>query len=456
MINMTSSIYRRASVRDPQEVTVKRNFGGLGARPLTLILLIALFIRLIGIDHGFPYIYHPDEPAVIRTALGIRFDPNPHHFDWPHLYIYLNYFVYMVFAKLRDIITAIGLNSQLSRVAPLIYNDNLFFYLLSRIFSATLGALTVIPIYLWVKKLASNKSALLASALLALAPLHVRNSHYALIDVPMLFFLSWSLYFASEASERRRPAEGRGFHFITFSPILAGLFLGFSASTKYNGVLGGLFIVALLLLQKTKALKQRVFDIFKLGLFTILGFIVGTPFSVLDFKTFTRTDGPQGALWQFTNVGKVDFWVQISQFIDALITKLPENLGYGAYIIFVLGSLIILYNLFKDRRANLNANLNKGVVLSLAVFFILTFYVSGLEKNRSHYYLIVYPFFLAVSGWALTYLVEKIKQPVLKITLLLVVLLPSLIMSVQNIVDLQTKTSSTIYGGDVAIKIDEK
>jgi 4-amino-4-deoxy-L-arabinose transferase-like glycosyltransferase len=340
----------------------------------------------------------------------------------------------MVFAKLRDVVAVVGLKPWLSQVAPLFYNDHLIFYLLSRILSAILGALTVLPIYLWTKKLADNKSALLASAVLALTPLHVRNSHYALIDVPMLFFLSWSLYFS------------------TYSPALSGLFLGFSASTKYNGLLGGLFIVVFLLLQKTKTLNQRLVDLVKLGLFTIVGFILGTPYSVLDFKTFTRTDGPQGALWQFTNVGKVGFLDQVTQFVNALSTKLPENLGYGALVVFSIGSAIILYSLVNRK----HTNLHKGIVLSLAVFLILTFYVSGLEKNRSHYYLIVYPFFLAVAGWALAYLVDKIKQPVLKVALLLVALLPSLIMSIQTIVDLQTKTSSTIYGGDASPPIDVK
>lgn len=425
---------------DPMKLRATQviSYGFRRFAPIAFILLVALLIRLIGIDHGFPYIYHPDEPTIIRSALGIRFDPNPHHFDWPHLYIYLNYFLYMIFAKLRDLLSSVGLKPWLSQVAPLFYNDHLIFYLLSRIFSAILGALTVVPIYLWVKKLVNTKSALLASALLILTPLHVRNSHYSLIDVPMLFFLSWSLYFS------------------TYSPALSGLFLGFSASTKYSGLLGGLFIVAFILLQKTKTLNQKLYDLIKTGIFTILGFIIGTPFSVLDFKTFTRTDGPAGALWQFTNVGKVQFLEQVSQFINALTTKLPENLGYGAFIIFVFGSLIMLYGLIKKARTNLNYNLPKGIVLSLAVFLVLTFYVSGLEKNRSHYYLIVYPFFLAVAGWTLAYLVDKIKQPILKIALLLVVLIPSLIMSIQTIVNLQTKTSSTIYGGDVQPQIDVK
>ena len=396
---------------------------------IVFVIIVALVVRLIGLDHGFPYIYHPDEPTIIRSALGIRFDPNPHHFDWPHLYIYLNYFVYMIFAKFRDIITAVGLKSQLTQIAPLMYNDNLIFYLLSRTLSAVLGALTAIPLYLWTKKLTDKKTALFSATLLALTPLHVRNSHYALIDVPMLFFLCWALYFS------------------TRSAILSGLFLGFSTSTKYNGILGGLFIGASLLLNKSKKIKQKVLGMLRLGLFTILGFIVGTPFAVLDFKTFTRTDGPQGALWQFTNVGKVGLTDQLGQFFDALLVKLPENLGYTAFAVFAVGTTILMYNLVKKQ----HRQVNRGVLLAIAVFYILTFYVSGLNKNRSHYYLITYPFFLLTAGWTLGLLVDKFKSLPIKIVALSVILVPSLVMSIQNIRDLQIKSTSTIYGGDIGV-----
>ena len=294
------------------------------ALPVLVVIAVALIIRLIGITHGFPYIYHPDEPTVVRSALGLRFDLNPHHFDWPHLYYYLNYFVYLVFAKIRDLVTMVGLRNWLTNIAPIIYNDNLIFYLLTRIFSVVLGALTIIPVYLWIKKIVSKNAAILAAGLFALTPLHVRNSHYTLIDVPMLFFLSWSLFFSS------------------VSPVLAGLFLGFSASTKYNGILGGLFIVIYYFLCKSKPLIQRIVNVIKLGIFTIIGFFIGTPYALLDFETFKITDGPQGALWQFTNVGKATFAEQIWKFFSAMLIKLSDDLGYGAVIIFGIG-LIILY-----------------------------------------------------------------------------------------------------------------
>jgi 4-amino-4-deoxy-L-arabinose transferase-like glycosyltransferase len=394
-------------------------------RKILAILAVALIVRLVAIDHGFPYIYHPDEPAVVRSALGLRFDPNPHHFDWPHLYFYLNYFAYMAFAKIRELCTAMGLRSAITQIAPVIYNDKLIFYLISRILSATLGAFTVLPIYLWVRKLVNRNAGIIASAFLALAPFHVRHSHYALIDVPMLFFLAWSLFFS------------------TFSPILAGLFLGFSASTKYNGILGGLYIALFYLLQKSKPMGQRVIDILKLGVFTVAGFIIGTPYALLSYKTFIRTDGPQGALWQFTNVGKVPLPDQIRQFFLAIRVKLPDDLGYGIWLVLWIVLIVLAIRLVQKKQ------LDTTVGLTAAVLLVLLFYVSGLKKFPSHYYMIIYPYFFLVIGWALSLMMGKVKQPLHKAALIGILVTPSLILSIFNITDLITKRSPEIFGGDI-------
>jgi len=404
------------------------SIGGSIKKPYSLLCLtlVALAIRLVAIDHGFPYIYHPDEPTIIRSALGLRFNPNPGHFDWPHLFIYLNFFLYMIFAKARDVLTCLGLSQALSRVVPIVWNDNLVFYLITRGLCAVLGGLSVIPLYLWGKSLFNKASGLLAGAFLALAPFHVRQSHYALIDIPMLFFLLWSLYFS------------------TGNPILCGLFLGLSASTKYNGILGLLFIVIYY-----TATKRRFADFIKTGIFTLVGFLLGTPFALLDFKTFIRTDGPKGALWQFTNVGHVGLAEQLGQFFTALAVKLPDDLGYGAAAALLAAIAVILYRAVRKKR------LERVPALAAALFLVLTFYVSGSEKARSHYYFVVYPYFFLLIGWGIYNIASRIKHPTIRILPIVLLLVPSLVGSVVNIVDLVTKTSDTVYGGD-RIKQHEK
>lgn len=109
-------------------------------KTLIAIILLGLALRLYGLNHGFPFIFHPDEPAVVRSATGIRFESNPGHFDWPHLHFYLNFFLYWVFIKFRGLLQILGLRSFLASTFPLLWRDPLVFYWLSRLFDAFFGS----------------------------------------------------------------------------------------------------------------------------------------------------------------------------------------------------------------------------------------------------------------------------------------------------------------------------
>jgi len=369
---------------------------------LPLIIALALGLRLVGITHGFPFIFHPDEPTIVRSALGLRFDLNPGHFDWPHLYMYLNYFVYMVFAKFRDIIALLGYKEYTYFVLPLIWDDELIFYVITRSFSALLGALTVIPVYLTAKKIFGQRAGWLAGLALAITPFHVWHSHYSLPDVPMIFFLTLALYFMSGLLFKKKTSDY----------LLAGLFIGLAATIKYNGALmaGGLVLAHLIRVLSEK--HEKLFDVSSWqnlifsGVCSVVGFVLGTPYAVLDYETFIRTDGPKGALWQFTNVGSVDFFTHAKQFLSVMVYKLPENFGYTMLILFVAAFIFTLLNVFKNRKLWGNKDLLFFTLFGMG----LIFYVAGLEKTRAHYFFISYPVVIIGSvGFLLQYL-DKIKN----------------------------------------------
>lgn len=352
--------------------------------PLTYILLLALVLRLVGINHGFPFIFHPDEPSVVRSALGIRFSLNPKHFDWPHLFIYLNYFVYMGFAYVRTALGAVGLQSFLN----FLWNDNWIFYFISRVFAATLGAFTVIPMYLAGKQIFNKNAGLLSALVFSLIPYHVWNSHYALIDVPMVFFLAWGVYFSARIL--------KSFSMGNFA--LAGLFVGLAASTKYNGGLLAVMIPLAVLLNHTNLQsKLNISVIFKLcfsGITSVIGFLLGTPFALLDYKTFLISSGPAGALWQFKNVGYVSFLQHLEQFFRVVFMQFPKDFGYTFFTIF---GLFFVYCLLIKRFSR-----ELIFLYSISLFFL--YYVSGYEKTRAQYFMIVYPFVVLVVGYFLSIL----------------------------------------------------
>ena len=383
---------------------------------LPLIIALALGLRLVGITHGFPFIFHTDEPALVRSALGIKFDLNPGHFDWPHLYIYLNHFVYMVFAKFRDIIAVLGYKEYTYFTLPILWDDELIFYLITRVFSAVLGALTVIPVYLTAKKIFNQRAGWLAGLALAITPFHVWHSHYSLADVPMMFFLAWALYFTASVLFKNSLKDY----------ILAGLFIGLAASTKYNGALmaGGLVLAHLIRVLSEKNEKILDIDSWKrlvlAAVFSTAGFVVGTPYSVLDYETFIRMDGPKGALWQFTNVGSVDFFTRIKQFVDILVFKLPENFGYTIMVLFIITFIYVLVNMIKNKKLWINKDLLFFALLGMGFIF----YIAGQERLRAHYFFIVYPVVIVGSIGFLVQQLDKLTNKYKNMWWLLIFIVP--------------------------------
>ncbi len=397
-----------------------------------LIIFLALSLRLAGIKHSFPFIFHPDEPTIVNSALGVRFEPNPKHFDWPHLYIYSNFVVYKGFAKFRDLAVEYNAQNFLIKTFPLIWDDGVIFYLITRIFTATLGALTVIPVYKTGKRLFGEKVGLLSALAFAVIPFHVWHSHYSLPDAPMLFLLAWGMYYASGILINGYPIDY----------VSAGFFIGLSASTKYNGGLGAVMVPLAALLHwvgwKTRFFERRgdfpyfktLMNLFFSGIFAVFGFILGTPYSVLDYKTFSRTDGPVGAFWQFTNVGSVEFPEHVSKFLNNISFQLTNDTGYTILLGFFLTLGVVLIRFLKGTFSKYDLSL---IFLStVAIFFI--WYISGFQKTRSQYYFIFYPFVSVVFGYFCVWLMNKASRGIkyLHIPIMLILFIPPMSLSVYN------------------------
>lgn len=403
---------------------------------LLIIFVIAVALRIIGIFHGFPYIFHPDEPTIIRSALQIRFYKNPGHFDWPHLYIYLNYFLYMVFAKVRDLIVLLDLKEFVYFSAPIIWNDNLIFYLLTRGLTAVLGALTVFPVYLTAKEVFNEKTGLLSGLALALAPFHVWHSHYALADVPMVFFLAWSLYFSSKILFKKE----------LVNYLFAGIFLGLAGSTKYNAALGVVFILFAhlirILLEKNEKLIsfESIENIFFAGMATVFGFAIGTPYAILDYTTFLIKDNAKGALWQFTNVGNVTLREQFTHFVNTVAGtvsgSVAENVGYSLMYLFLMSVVYVCYKLIKQKRNFAHKEL---LFFALTGLFLL-FYVSGSEKTRAHYFLIAYPAVILGAVGFLSVVLAKYKLKFKWLIWAIILVFPAYLSLVNSYTFYQTDT----------------
>lgn len=198
---------------------------------LYLILGLAFVLRAWGAWFG-PY--HPDEPLVINQALSFGAG-NPFsfiHYYYPPVFQYILFFAYAVFYVMGWVL---GFFRNFDNFLFLVVIKQFPFYLIGRLIVALMGAATVLPVYLIVKKLRSEKAALLAALFMSCTFLHVRNSHYCTVDIPMTFMVALSYLYILKIVEDDR----------IINYILAGAISGVAIATKYNaGILIPCIVVA--------------------------------------------------------------------------------------------------------------------------------------------------------------------------------------------------------------------
>ena len=234
---------------------------------LAVILAPAALLRFIALGAGIPFNIGVDEPEIMSRVVQMMRsgDFNPHFFDYPGLYFYVQLGV----AVLRFLAGAtLGQWSALDQV------ETSDFYLWGRAVTALFGTLTVLLVYRIGMRWGARHAAL-AAGLMAVMPLHVRESHFVLTDVPVTFFVALTLLLTLGAHEQERAA----------SFAWAGAAAGLAAATKYPG--GLVLVVPLIAVWMTLGTKPSRL----VGSLAVLGgaaaaFLVAAPYTILDLPGF--------------------------------------------------------------------------------------------------------------------------------------------------------------------------
>ena len=254
------------------------------------LMLVGLGLRLWGIKQGLPYAYNIDENAhFVPRAIGFfGHTLNPFYFVNPPGYTNLLYLVFGVWFGGGDA-TARAYAADPTEV-----------YVVARVVSAVLGTLAIWWTYLAGAKLFSDRRiGFLGAALITVAFMPVFYAHLALNDSPTLAPAALALYGIA-----RIYRHGRWWDFA-----LAGAATGAAMATKYTAAI---FIVPICVAAYFRwrddggplphpwrvslkrgyrwtvdFLKARAFLLLCLaGAATIAGFVVTSPYSLLDVKSF--------------------------------------------------------------------------------------------------------------------------------------------------------------------------
>ena len=297
-------------------------------RWLTAILLLGAALRIFPIWFGLSYPYsRPDETEAVAYALGmLEGDLNPHFFHWPSLTFYVFAAAFWTISGIRNILS----------LDPAVTRD--VAVLTGRIIVALAGTLTIIPVYRLTRRGFGDAAALAAAFFLAVAVLHVRDSHFAMTDVLMTLFVMLCLARLLSALDAQLASGANAAALRGFA--VAGLLGGLATSTKYNAAavvvsMAAAQLILLVRFRRAPWAPPAWAPLTVFGLAAVVGFVGATPYSVLDAATFTAD-----LRYDFTHLGAAH-GVDVGPGWYAHLTRsLPYGCGLLVFAAGVAGAIV--------------------------------------------------------------------------------------------------------------------
>lgn len=257
---------------------------------LAAVLGAAAILRFWSLGHGIGYSPGVDEPEILDRAVNMMKSGSlhPHFFDYPSLYMYLQ----LVVAVARFVTGAMtGTWSSLQQAGPEA------FYLWGRALTALFGVATVLVVF-HVGMRWGARHALLGAALLAVAPLHVRQSHYILTDVPLTFFVALTLLLSLRAHEK--PVVG--------AFAWAGAAAGLAAATKYNGAAALIMPLIACWMTRTARPSRAACAIAAVGA-SAAAYLICAPYTLLDLPGFLNGFAYLSSLYRHSTAPPEPAWL---------------------------------------------------------------------------------------------------------------------------------------------------
>jgi 4-amino-4-deoxy-L-arabinose transferase-like glycosyltransferase len=191
------------------------------------IFAVGVVLRFHGLGWGLPAVYeeaYPFKKAWDMWGWGAdkRFDLNPHFFNYPTLFFYLQFLGQGLLYLVHTLRGAVHSTLDFRVLYEL---DKSSFYLLGRGIAALMGAGTVLVTFAVGRRIGGLAVAAAAAALVAVNQSHIAKSQAIEVDVPMTFLAMLAYLFALRVLERPRRRD----------LLLAALCGGLATSTKYNG-----------------------------------------------------------------------------------------------------------------------------------------------------------------------------------------------------------------------------
>ncbi|MBI4097327.1 MAG: glycosyltransferase family 39 protein, partial [Candidatus Levybacteria bacterium] len=355
------------------------------------ILLLALLLRLFGLNWDQGFHLHPDERAIVLSVVNLQFPGSLAEFfsptsSWnPHFFAYGSFPFYL----LRIVANIAGYSNPL-----LAQYDGIQF--VGRVLSALFDTGTVFLLFLLARRLFSTAIGLLAASFYTISVLPIQLSHFYAVDTLLTFFVLAVLFCLIRFYEKPTIPK----------VLLIGVCFGAALATKISASVliisvGLALCVDFLLLFLKKPHKPHIwfphFPLFAkhlfiyvvvIGLITIITFAVLEPYAFIDRSSFWRQTYEQSNMtksaftfpYTLQYVGKINYWYEVKNMF-------LWGLGPILSTISFIGALYFTYLAIKKERKDRWA---REVII--AVFFWTYFFiVGGFAIGFMRYLLPIYP-----------------------------------------------------------------
>lgn len=319
--------------------------------PMLIVLLLAAFLRIVGVHWGLPYQLHPDEPLHFVAAKHMAENGSlsgsylePFMNSYPPLY---NRFLLLV-RKLMIVFEPETPQVSLFLIGRLI---NVFVAVLTIVFAANLARI-----------LAGPRASILTALFLTVNPLFVEYSRYAIPDMPVTLLSIITIWMA--VLSRLKSSQRLG-----FSSVIYWMFATF---TKYNVV--SLAVLPLYAIVRNDLGKRRrlILNIFLYSIL-VVSFVVLliTRYHALDFFfiPYSRTE----SILTRDSVLKL---VSFHQNLQYIVSGMGDLLSVP---LLIIGSFLF----FVDR--GLRGHVKCEGLLMIGLFIIVFFLIISLFEATTIY-----------------------------------------------------------------------
>ncbi len=313
------------------------------------LAVVAGALRVWGLEWGLPdpthlFSYHPDEYHSLRGLLSLVSDGdlNPHFFNYGSLYLYLvSAAAMLAHGGLLFSLTTENLPDALR-----------LWTLDARVVTVVAAVLTVVIVYLLARRILGDFGGIVSASLLAVAPLHVLNSHYGTVDVTQALFVALALLFSLRLGKSGRWQDC----------AWAGAMAGLAASTKYSGIAVVIApLVVVLLTARGRARKLLI-----VLACAVLAFALTSPFTFLAWS-----EAKEDIAYELQHMREGEP-LEVAAEPSALLFHAKNLLAPGAGPVVILAVIGVALAFARKRRA----------LLPVAVFALLWTVMIATAKVR--------------------------------------------------------------------------